>query len=865
MIKSREEWVSNIRGVSLLPSSTVLQKDGKWTVIQRKEAWDAAAPRIFDEHLDRFRKVAVEVLRERDPKFELEPDQRFAASIYDKALKHSEELRKGLSETLAILGSFPATLTSCSHGKAEGTAVLAVREILADADSILWGSLNYHLPMLAEAAPDEFLDAVEKAVSEEPSPFRAVYEQESAGIAGRNYMTGLLWALETLAWRSDYLTRVVVAFGELANIDPGGNWTNRPENSLRDILLPWYPQTTADIPRRKTALLALLHEQPEVGWRLLLGLLPSSHRSTSGTRKPKWRSFVPAEFSEKVSTQVYWEQVGIYADIALSVAMSDLRKLPSLIERFSDLPNTAAARLLEFVASESVVGLPEPARRSIWEALASLGARHRKYAGAVWAMMPDAVAEIEAVASKLEPASAIMLHRRLFSGREFDLFEKKGDYEVQRQSLAAKREAAIIEIIEESGVEGVLAFAQSVDSPWRVGFSLGVVANPAVDAFLLPPSNLSDEQRHLEELSRGFVLGRFHSKGWDWVDNIEFGKWRDTEKGTFLTWLPFCRETWLRVERLLGTDSSAYWRSTSANAYQAEEGDLAFAAEQLLLFGRPRAAIEALDRLANGAGSVPSQLVIRALQAALTSDEPEGSFDQHSILELIKWLQDHADEIPDQLSQIEWSYLPLLEPYSGGGSPKTLILRLAKEPAFYCEVIRAVFRSKNEAEVTEESSEEGKRIAENAYNLLSVWRLPPGCNEHGQLNAGALSAWVEEVKESTKASGHFEVAMSQLGEVLPYSPPDPDGLWIHKAVAEILNAKDGEALRSGFTCELFNMRGTHGFTGGREEREIASGYREKADAVEAAGFHRLATALRELAVIYDRDAERESKRGPYEE
>ena len=107
--------------------------------------------------------------------------------------------------------------------------------------------------------------------------------------------------------------------------------------------------------------------------------------------------------------------------------------------------------------------------------------------------------------------------------------------------------------------------------------------------------------------------------------------------------------------------------------------------------------------------------------------------------------------------------------------------------------------------------------------------------------------------------------MSQLGQVLPYAPLDPDGLWIHRAVAEVLNARDGEQLRSGFTCELFNMRGTHGFTGGQEEREIAARYREKADAAESGGFHRLATSLRELAVSYQRDAERESKRGPFGE
>src|SRR5687768_6296493 len=105
MIKNFEEWISAMRDASLLPDAPIRQKDGKWEVAQRKEAWKALGPRVFDEFLDRFRAVAVEVLSERDPQFELEPEQRFAADIHGKVRKYSHSLRKGLAETLALLGT----------------------------------------------------------------------------------------------------------------------------------------------------------------------------------------------------------------------------------------------------------------------------------------------------------------------------------------------------------------------------------------------------------------------------------------------------------------------------------------------------------------------------------------------------------------------------------------------------------------------------------------------------------------------------------------------------------------------------------------------------------------------------------------
>jgi hypothetical protein len=115
----------------------------------------------------------------------------------------------------------------------------------------------------------------------------------------------------------------------------------------------------------------------------------------------------------------------------------------------------------------------------------------------------------------------------------------------------------------------------------------------------------------------------------------------------------------------------------------------------------------------------------------------------------------------------------------------------------------------------------------------------------------------------TKESGHLRIALDQIGKVLAHAPRDPAGLWIHRSVAEALNAKHATEMRSGFTCELFNMRGVRGFTAGKEELEFADRYHEQADALEQQGFHRFATAMREFAKSYQREAERESKRDPF--
>jgi hypothetical protein len=186
---------------------------------------------------------------------------------------------------------------------------------------------------------------------------------------------------------------------------------------------------------------------------------------------------------------------------------------------------------------------------------------------------------------------------------------------------------------------------------------------------------------------------------------------------------------------------------------------------------------------------------------------------------------------------------------------------LADDPVFFCEVIRTVFRSTKEEPPVEEPTEQQKNIATNVYRLLSEWRTPPGSQTGGAYDGDALTAWLEAVKAACAESGHLEIALSRVGHVLIHTPPDPTGLWIHHSAATALNAKDASDMRNGFRNALFNSRGGYYVDPeGREERELASKYRNQAEKLESHGYHRLANSLRELAVAYERDAERLASR-----
>ena len=181
-------------------------------------------------------------------------------------------------------------------------------------------------------------------------------------------------------------------------------------------------------------------------------------------------------------------------------------------------------------------------------------------------------------------------------------------------------------------------------------------------------------------------------------------------------------------------------------------------------------------------------------------------------------------------------------------------------------MIALAFRSEyDKSDNTKEIDENKRYLAQNTYDILYKWKLCPGVKEDGKFDENAFKEWIKEAKRITEETGHIRVARHYIGQISTYAPADPGGLWIHKAVADILDERDADKIRSEFTLALFNRRGMHTFTYGREERELAKKNQEKAEALDTEGFTRFAAAMHKFAEQYTKEAEVEEKRDIYEE
>ncbi|MGI9558284.1 MAG: toll/interleukin-1 receptor domain-containing protein [Thermodesulfobacteriota bacterium] len=846
-----ETWIEKMRELVNKPQSPITLKNGiAWQIKKnlRLTAWEAVGESIFDDNLNRLRECAISILSEHDPKFDLNPEKRFMAEFYKKIPNHSQELKKGIAETLALLANKPDALKYCPRNKAKDLPISVIREVFQNEDWTLWASLKDVLPLLAEASPEMFISIVERLLHKNPCPLDNLFPQTNdTSIFVDNNLVYLLFALETIAWEERHLARVTTILGELASRDKGlGNWGNRPINSLSTIFLPWLPQTMASWEKQRVAMDTLRKNNPDIAWKVLLSLLPGVTTSSSGCQKP-WSYSVR---KPEVSGKDYEKQIASYRKTITDMAMADNDKLIELVESLYRLDSGNREKLTKHIESHDI---PKEKRFDLWQKLIDFTSTHKKFADADWTLKREEIEQIDKTIEKIAPEDLQGHHSYLFDRENYELYDEQGSYEDQEKKIENRRQKAIKEILEEGGVNSVIEFAQKVKFPLDVGLSFGSFVENEVDSEIFE-KYLEYEQGNIADFVTGFIRAKHRIGGWNWVDKLNTDKWTETQKCHLLLSLPARHETWKRVETLL-TNTRDYWAKAFVHAPHFTEEEFQMSVDNLLKVQRPISALNCFFWMDYNKLGLPPEKTIKALTESLSTKERNaGHCDSRNIAKIIKNLQNNPKVNPDELIRIEVAYFKALE-YESDYSPKTLEYEIASEPEFFHKILSRAYRSESE-ETKQLSEEEEESIAGNSFAILKSWKTVPGTQPDETFSEDKFKLWIEKSLELCEKSGRLKIGQQCIGEVLIHSPEDPNGLWIHSAVAEILDGSNMNNMRTGFSVGIHNSRGASWVDPeGKPERELAKKYREKADKVEDRGYHRLASTLRDLANSYERMAQ----------
>ena len=373
-----------------------------WMVVSNEDAWSLLASYLTRDDLERFETVVLDVLGAVNPRYELPPGQRWAAALYGKTPSHSSHLCEGLADTLALMGASSELYPLGDSGTGQEWATRIVHRLFERTrDWPLWASLSGRLQSLAEAAPEEFLDAVEQGLAGEPSVLISLFTDAGHHLMESSPHTGLLWGLEVLAWSPEYLGRAALLLAKLARLDPGGKLANRPKESLQKIFLCWHHGTAATLEQRLRVLDTLRKREPQVAWSLLMNLLPNRIRTTSTTAEPQWRAWRPEDRPPVAYGELFRAAKEI-AERLLTDIGTDGGRWHDLIKALDDLPQAEFEAVVARLRALGPRAFSATDRLKVWAGLRDVISRHLEFPDADWALPRERVERLRRILHTLQ-------------------------------------------------------------------------------------------------------------------------------------------------------------------------------------------------------------------------------------------------------------------------------------------------------------------------------------------------------------------------------------------------------------------------------------------------------------------------------
>ncbi|MEW6018783.1 MAG: helix-turn-helix transcriptional regulator [Pseudomonadota bacterium] len=834
-----------------------------WRVASLQDLWTQIGGQVTSDQIQRFEAAFQAVLGEVNPRFTQHPKSRYYEEPGEFGEEPSAALRRGLTEAMIAMAVYPDRAELLPRVGDRASA--AVRKLLDEASPALWWSLSRDFHNLAEAAPEVFLDALERGLEGDNPAVMSLFRSDEGLMHPTEYLSNLLWSLEMLARSPDYLMRAALVLAHLDHIDPGGTWGNRPAASLRRIFLTWSPQTYATLEQRLKVIDRLLKAFPQVGWKLLLNLAPRNHDTSQPSSKANWRDF-SSDQPEIITWQSVAEAARAVGARLLANVGDEASRWCELLEHWANFEpawRKQAAEQFEAVARK----VTDPvAAETLRDKLRGVLQRHRVYSTAQWAMPEADLLALDVIVDILQPSSVEDRVRWLFRpghhvpGR---------DWRTQREDLEAAQIQAAEALLAERSADELFAFASTVSLHHALGIAIARAEAPADVKFALMKRGLLAEEGSAAEVGVGVLAGlkvEAGERGADWVHDVWRQAidetWGESAEVRVVHQLPPTAATWAAIAERSAGLSDAYWKSL-AIYWIPEDSDAELVTDRLIAVGRARGAVSWLGNIVDKAPP-PGELLVRALKAAAKSDEPlegnDATMFSYYVGLILKRLDDDPAISEPELVQLEWMYFQALR--HSERPPRTLHRALAREPEFFVQLLKLIYLPDKDSGVVEPENhdrETVENLASQAYEVLHEWSDVPGADDAGMINGEALEAWVKQARKLLKEAGRGEIGDSKIGEILSASQREPDQPWPPVAVREIIEVVRSRTLESGFEVGVYNRRGVTvrmPRDGGEQERSLAARYRRDAEALRF-DWPRTAACLDRIAATYEYDATRE--------
>lgn len=870
---SFESLEKRVQELAKINDSPLWSIGGYRGVISKIDSLFAIAGAFTRDDLNRFLDIATMVLGEDDPTLDLAEGDRLFASIHGKRREFSRAVREGISETIVLLAVHGKNLFG-KHLDFDGglAAIKLVRDILEPLTTRKLEANDRDLPLYAEAAPNAFLDIIERDLRSAQPETLGLLRPADTGIFGSSCpRTGLLWALEGLAWNPETFPRVVKLLGRLSEVEIDDNWTNKPVNSLGALFRAWMPQTAADHQARLKAIRMLLDKHPSVGWKICLAQF-GDYNNTVGTytHKPKWRPDGYG-FGEPFKT---WEPINAFVlemvEIALNQPSYTVAMLCDLIGRLHSLSPEHQERVWNILSDWLKGGAEDEGIAKVREKIRTtvLSRRGRKNASARGQVHLSKAAR--ALYDQMIPTDVVNQYEWLFrqgwlEESADELIDEEINFQAREKRIEKLRTEALAKIVEARGLDGVFDLAARGSLQRLIGAHLarGILTEDKLPLLILnclrPPAGVTDRGG----IAAGVLWAMTADRRKDLYVELR-SKVTEQEALRLLLYAPYCLATWKLVEQLSEQCRAVYWRDVVPQYVFDAEDENNEGVRRLLEAKRPRAAFAALHFKLE---EIRPPLLVQLLSAmTLGGNDKDGEYllNDYDIQRAFQLLDQNPDISLEEKAGLEFAYLDVLARNfrgDGGHHIPNLERHLEDHPELYVRAVAWAYKRKNPGEDPPEyrDAESRTQLAEKGFRLLeALARIPGQGRATEQDRREKLSEWVSFVRKACAELDRAEIGDQCLGKLFSNAPMGEDAIWPDEVVRDVMEDLQSENVSKGAHTGLYNARGVHWRgEGGMQERELADKYRKWANALQFTHPFVSSSLLMSMVRTYEREADQQ--------
>ncbi len=812
-----------------------LKKIGEtWRLTSPLDLWRSISVHLLERDFQLLEECFIQAYHSGNSVLESQMD---LPDYISKKRTYSDWVREGLTQSL-ILISIPQVEVSLRDPQSWVDRIIG--GLLSKASGEMWVSINRELPLIAEASPQVFLQSVSRSLSHRPPEIMDMFKEEPGFVVPMAFHTGLLWALEEIAWMPSYFKTACLLLHKLATLDPGGSLANRPLNSLKEIFKAWHHQTLASYEERVKVLREMLRRDVDVSWKLLKSLLPSfSSEIASLTHRMRWRMFWEAtdlSYTYQESFDMYSEVV----DMLIGLCDGDETRFSDLIEAAPDCTPRDRERILTW--AQEVVCNIEHKKGQAWHTLRRILNHHKQYPDTDWALKGDELSPFEQLYIQLQPEDVQVRNVWLFNEDHRTQmidpataipFEVDGYEEIVGQ-VATRRKTAVVELLRDLGLERVLELRGEVKYPSCLGEALAKVIEDEQDLQCVWQC-LEDDTPYIA-FAHGFISQKLRCEGFSWMQTLvkellEKG-YSDKAVANVLVVARSGQELWQYIETLGEGVHREYWLRMYPIFNDLTNEEIVEGINKLLQYRRFSSAVR--EAWLHGS-DLPSSILIEVLRKWGTRESLEpSSLCGCEIGCIFKELNKKEDVGRATLLELETLYLPLLTRVGAQVGVPHLEEELASNPESFIQLLKWLYKPKDEDRQREEleglSAEQRQNAAERSYLMLETWKKIPGMQEDGMIDEAELREWIDVARALARECDQLEVADSCIGQLLAmYSEDSP--YWPERTIFQVIEDINTEELKEGYSVGMLKKGGVTirgAFEGGGIEHERAGYFGELA-------------------------------------